>query len=392
MPAPLQREFVEFGNTMTDERLKERIAELEQELASSREHEKMLGDLLEKKLNEIYVHYHISRTIGSQLVLETMLEQVVDTIKKALPLERISVYLLDESRTQLSLYLASGFNAELARPIAVGEGAPGRIVETGEHVHIHDLSLFYETLNDFIHYPGEEARDGSYIGIALKTHNKTIGMLGMDNRIKYGLSVEDMDFMAILSHQLAAGIEKTRLFEKIRDLSQHDGLTGLHNHRFFQERLRQEINKHERNGKPLSLIMLDIDHFKRYNDDYGHQAGDEVLRELAKIITSHTRCDSNDIGCRYGGEEFAMIMPELGLQYAVKVAERLRKAVENAIFILSDSKKESKVTVSLGVASLAENIHAKPEELVKQADDALYRSKKSGKNQVSFSEAKNDNA
>ncbi len=368
---------------MTDEYLKQKIALLENELKLTRDHEKVLGDLLEKKLNEIYVHYHIARTIGSLLDLHDMLEQVIAIIKRSLPIERISVYLFDEEREKLELAYYNGF--ELQRPpraIVIGQGTPGRVVENGEHVHIHDLSLFYETFNDFIHYAGEEKRDGSYIGIAIKVHNTTIGVIGMDNSSKYGLTVDDMDFMAILSHQLAAGIEKSLLFSKIQRISQHDGLTGLYNHRMFQEKLQQEISRRVRTGTPLSLMMLDIDYFKQYNDNYGHQAGDAVLKELSNIISNQSRSHTIDTCCRYGGEEFAVIMPGLELKQAVKVAKRLKKAVEDAVFVITDSKLESKVTISIGIASVEGDEDIAPEELVKKADDALYLSKRNGRNQV----------
>jgi diguanylate cyclase (GGDEF)-like protein len=370
---------------MTDENLKERIAQLEQELSQSQAHEKALGDLLEKKLNEIYIHYHISRTIGLHLDLQEMLRQVISIIKKSLPFDRISVYLLDEQGETLELIYSSGLKVEQNVSLATGEGTPGRIVENGEHVHIHDLSVFYETFNDFIHCPTEENRDGSYIGIALKVHNTTIGVIGMDNASTYGLTVDDMDFMAILSHQLAAGIEKSRLFDKIQRMSQYDGLTGLYNHRIFQERLLQEIGRRNRTRKPLSLMMIDIDHFKKFNDNYGHQAGDAVLREMSKTILSQSRSNSMDVCCRYGGEEFAIIMPELEPRHAVGVAERLREGVQGSIFTIMDRNLVGEVTVSIGVAGISGEETVTPEELVKKADDALYLSKRNGRNRVSYS-------
>jgi len=370
---------------MSDEQLQERIARLEQDLEQARAREKNLGDLLEKKLNEIYTHYHISRTIGSLLDLEELLRQVMGTVKKSLPIERMSIYLLDENREKLELVFFSGLNIQDKLTLNLGEGTPGKIVESGEHVHIHDLSVFYETSGDFIHFADEEKREGSYIGIALKVHNDTIGVIGMDSAVKYGLSVEDMDFMAILSHQIAAGIEKARLFEKIQKLSQLDGLTGLNNRRMFQDRLLQEINRRDRTRKPLSLLMLDIDHFKQFNDSFGHQAGDIVLKQLARIITTQCRCASIDICCRYGGEEFAIIMPELELHKAVKAAERLRSAVENEVFNFDAENTEGKVAVSIGAAGVMGEEDISPEELVKKADEALYLSKRTGRNRVSYS-------
>ena len=370
---------------MSEEQLRTRIQELEQELEGAHLQAKTLGDLLEKKLNEIYTLYHVSRTVSSLLDIHEMLRQVSGIIKKSIPFDRISLYLLDDNREALDLHFFSGLDVHEKVSILRGEGTPGRIFENGEHVHIHDLSVFYETFNDFIHFPGESKRSGSYIGIALKVHNITIGVIGMDSSVKFGLGVDDMDLMAELSHQIAAGIEKSRLFEQIQQLSQIDGLTGLYNHRIFQEKLRQEVNRRNRTQKPLSLIMLDIDHFKQFNDNYGHQAGDSVLKELSEIITSQSRCTTIDVCCRYGGEEFAIIMPELELHNAVRVAERLRKVVENNAFTVKEGNPDVKVTISLGAAGVTGADDLSPEELVKKADDALYLSKKNGRNRVSFS-------
>jgi diguanylate cyclase (GGDEF)-like protein len=133
--------------------------------------------------------------------------------------------------------------------------------------------------------------------------------------------------------------------------------------------------------------MLDIDHFKQFNDNYGHQAGDAVLKELADIMLKQCRCTSIDVCCRYGGEEFAIIMPELELHNAVKVAERLRQAVENNSFSIEGKKPGDRVTVSLGVAGISGTEDLSTEELIKKADEALYLSKRNGRNRVSYSPA-----
>jgi diguanylate cyclase (GGDEF)-like protein len=368
---------------MSNEQLLAKIAQLEQELLQARSTESTLSDLLEKKLNELYIHYHISRTIGSLPDLRDMLGKVTEIIQKSISFERISVYLLDKNKVSLRLAYSSGLDIVQTITLLLGEGTPGRIAQHGEHIHIHDLEIFYKTFNDFIHYPGEQKHGGSYIGIVLKAYNETIGVIGMDTSVKFGLSVDDMDFMAILSHQLAAGIEKTLLFDKIQHLSQHDGLTDLYNYRVFQEKLQQEIVRRDRSQKPLSLMMLDIDNFKQINDTYGHQAGDDILKELAGILSNQSRSHSFDICCRYGGEEFAVIMPELDLPNAIIAAERIRKTVDDYDFILKDQKAPVKLTVSLGVATLAGENDQVAEALVKKADDALYLSKRMGKNRVS---------
>ena len=365
--------------------LQEKVARLEEELAQAEAQSRALGLLLEKKLNEMYVQYHVSRTISSQLDKHEMIRSIIDVIKGAIAFDRASVYLLDDPRENLELSYSSGLGVDPPLSIKLGQGTPGKIVESGEHIQIHDLALFYETVNDYIHVPGEEKRYGSYIGTALKVRNTTIGVIGIDHPEKYGLNVDDMDFMAILSHQIAAGIEKARLFEKIEHLSQHDGLTALYNHRAFQERLRQELARRDRAPEPLTLVLLDIDNFKQFNDNFGHQAGDTVLKELSQLLSMHCRCDATDSCCRYGGEEFAIIMPGLTALHAATTTERLRSAIEHHTFSIKSRSADIKVTVSLGVACIREEDVVTPETLIKKADEALYRSKKNGRNCITFS-------
>ncbi len=363
----------------------EKVTRLEEELAQAKAQTDALGLLLEKKLNEMYVQYHVSLAISSQVDKREMLRGIFDSIKGAILFDRVSVYLLDDPRENLELSYSRGLSVEGPLSLQPGQGTPGKIVESGEHIQIHDLGLFYETMDDFIHVPGEEKRAGSYIGTALKVRDTTIGVIGIDHPKKYGLTVDDMDFMAILSHQIAAGIEKAHLFETIEHLSQHDGLTGLYNHRVFQERLRQELARRDRTPEPLTLIMLDIDHFKQFNDNFGHQAGDTVLKELSQLLTLQCRRVATDICCRYGGEEFTIIMPGLTQLNAAATAERIRDAVERHPFSIRSRSSDIKVTVSLGVACISGKDVITPEALIKKADEALYRSKENGRNCVTFS-------
>jgi diguanylate cyclase (GGDEF)-like protein len=364
------------------EELKARILLLERELGEQRTRYDSLGSMLEKSNNQAHTFYNISKIIAASNDLQAMIPEIIGYIHKAINFDRITFYLTDEPREKLVLRYAKGLPVEGAVSIGIGEGLPGRIVEVGEHSHVHDLSLFYETFNDFIHVPGEEKRDGAYIGIALKSRNASIGVIGIDSPVKYGLTVEDMDFLALTSHQISAGIEKSYLFTQTEELAQLDGLTGLYNHRVFKERLEQEVNRRSRTGKPLSLIMLDIDHFKQFNDNYGHQEGDAVLKELATVIKGQCRYTTMDMCFRYGGEEFAVLLSELDFAVAIKVAERIRRVVERYSFGIKNRFSGTALTVSLGVAGLTDGDDLRPEELLKQADDALYRSKERGRNRV----------
>jgi diguanylate cyclase (GGDEF)-like protein len=366
---------------MSDE-LINRIHQLERELGEQRSLYEKLGSMLEKSNNQAHTFYNISKVIAATNDLQSMIPDIIGYIRKSISFDRVTFYLTDDLREKLFLRYSNGLPVQGTVSIGIGEGLPGRIVEIGEHSHIHDLSLFYETFNDFIHAPGEEKRDGAYIGIALKSHGTTIGVIGIDRPAKYGLSVEDMDFLALTSHQISAGIEKSHLFTQTEELAQLDGLTGLYNHRVFKERLEQEVNRRRRTGKPLSLIMLDIDHFKKFNDNYGHQEGDAVLKELAVVIKGQCRHTTMDMCFRYGGEEFAVLLSELEFTVALKVAERIRRVVERHSFSIKSRFPGTSLTVSLGVAGMSGGDDLRSEELLKKADDALYRSKKSGRNRV----------
>lgn len=169
--------------------------------------------------------------------------------------------------------------------------------------------------------------------------------------------------------------------ERARRLANTDGLTGLYNHRHLQERLSEEIQRAERYGRPLSLVMADLDHFKRFNDTYGHPRGDEVLIAVAGALRKLSR--ATDVVARYGGEEFTLILPETHLDQARGVAERTRECVE--ALALGDGKGGAKITLSLGVAGYRPG--SSKEELLTSADDALYRAKRAGRNQVRVAEA-----
>lgn len=173
------------------------------------------------------------------------------------------------------------------------------------------------------------------------------------------------------------------LYHELELRSSHDGLTGVFNRTAFDERLQMEFTGADRYHRPLSLLMVDIDFFKRVNDIHGHQTGDDVLQAVAKLLGGLIR--EGDMLTRYGGEEFAIILPETDLDSAAALAERLRRAVENTP-IVSRLSEEIVLTVSIGCASRCPRI-AKPEDIIRAADSALYAAKRSGRNRVVSSES-----
>jgi diguanylate cyclase (GGDEF)-like protein len=157
-----------------------------------------------------------------------------------------------------------------------------------------------------------------------------------------------------------------------------DGLTGLHNRRYLDETLPRELQRAERQKQPVGIIMLDIDHFKRFNDTYGHDAGDTLLRAVGAVLQEHTRGD--DIVCRYGGEEFMLVLPGASLAATQQRAEELRTEVQ-ALMVEHGGQALAQVTVSLGVAGFPAH-GTTADSLIRAADQALYQAKRGGRNRV----------
>lgn len=167
----------------------------------------------------------------------------------------------------------------------------------------------------------------------------------------------------------------------LRYLSNMDGLTGIPNRRYFEDKLQEEWNRTQRNRMPLSALMMDIDYFKKYNDHYGHLAGDECIKEIAKILSA-TLKRPGDFAARYGGEEFVVLLPETDAKGAAAVAQFILDKVRKRKIKNEGSKIDEFITISIGCASLIPNQDLQPEDLIRFADLELYRAKKSGKNQV----------
>jgi diguanylate cyclase (GGDEF)-like protein len=203
---------------------------------------------------------------------------------------------------------------------------------------------------------------------------------GIDDYVEKPFDLDELDARIALMldrREMVASLETAN--RTLDALATIDEKTGLANYRVFATKLREEWMRSERYGQALSLVMLDLDDFKRLNDEYGHLAGDRVLREFATLVSGGAR--ATDVPARYGGEEFAVILPHTGGERAVRVAERIRAAVEDFTFL--EPEHAVKVTVSAGVATYraAAGI-ASADELVSAADRALYAAKKAGKNRV----------
>jgi two-component system cell cycle response regulator len=181
-------------------------------------------------------------------------------------------------------------------------------------------------------------------------------------------------------------VRKKRFAERLRDnvqmsieMAVTDGLTGLHNRRYMESHVSTLVEQAAARGKPLTVLVLDIDYFKAVNDTYGHDAGDDVLREFSMRLKKSIR--GIDLACRYGGEEFVVVMPDTDMAVAAAVAERVRRGIATEPFPVSQGQKHLEVTISIGIASLVRTTDTAA-DILKRADQALYRAKRDGRNRV----------
>ena len=220
--------------------------------------------------------------------------------------------------------------------------------------------------------------------------DKVRGLIHLARSTDIPFTHGDLDSTSQFTGIFITSIKNALIHKRTEKLAFTDPLTELFNHRYFQETLNHEFTRAKRYAKPLSLMLIDIDFFKKFNDTYGHLVGDKVLRHVATVFKSSVR-EQIDTVARYGGEEFAVVLPETSLEGAGRFAERIRSAVEKSRVI--DENRELTVTLSIGVACTSVTSCEKPSDLIESSDIALYQAKDSGRNQViTYNESKLKNA
>ena len=290
------------------------------------------------------------------------------------PHEAGMLFMFHASRNYLELAASWGganANEEMFPPADCWALRRGRLHTAGEHDHGIVCA----------HVARHGGQTGPYLCAPLMAQGETLGLLYLTAHAAGNatrLSEETGQLATAVAEQIALALSNLRLRETLRQQSVRDPLTGLYNRRFLEETLDREIARLERKGLPLSLIMIDVDNFKTFNDTFGHDAGDAVLRDLGGILQRHVR--GGDIACRYGGEEFTIVLPEATIEIGRQRAEMLREAVRE-LRLMHDGKSLGAVTLSLGVACFPDHGRRR-EHLLQCADAALYEAKNGGRNRV----------
>lgn len=335
---------------------------------------------LDRKIFEIETLFKASQAMNFQSDTDKLIKQILEMAGKAIRAQRCSIMLqtataTDELETRI-VYGVEGAGVtstpNTSIKIRSGEGVAGTVLKTGNSIIVNEghrdpLFKSFETSAEF------EKSINNLISVPLKIKDRVTGVINGVNKIDdEPFTEEDQRLLEALAQQAAMAVEHARLYE----LAITDGLTKLFIHRYFQGRLEEEMVRAKRYHTACSLILFDIDHFKKFNDTYGHQQGDIVLIEVAKLVKQTVR-ETVDIPARYGGEEFAIILPETDAKGAHLVAERLRKTVEAYDF--QGQEQALKVTISLGVSTFPDHASVKS-VLIKKADMALYECKGRGRN------------
>ena len=314
----------------------------------------------------------ISHAVASSLEINKILNNVIRLLRDSFGYTYIGVYLLDGDVLHLGAQIGFPDNM-LIHEIPITSGVMGRAAHSKETQFVRDVS----TDPDFIRASYEVK---SEIAVPLLKDENVLGVLNVESKGDPSLDENDVNLLKALAGSIAVAIDNARLHAEVKLMAMTDVVSGLANRRAFDEVLEAEMTRASRYKNPLSLIILDLDSFKEYNDKWGHPAGDVRLREIADLLRANVR--EPDVAARYGGEEFAIILPSTPKEGAIKLAERLRQSAESsAPYMNSTHSSISGYTISLGVATFPDDATS-VEELLHAADNAELTAKRLGKNRV----------
>jgi diguanylate cyclase (GGDEF)-like protein len=320
----------------------------------------------------------VGETLVSTSDLPKLLTVVLEAAVQARQARAGSLLLFDDERITLVPEATFGLGKREATRVRAGDGVIGTVAVSGRAVVVPGPADAPEPAFG-------EPKAATQVSVPLRSRGQVIGVLSVYDREAGGPFTDaDAQALAAFAGQAAVGIENVRLHEEARRLSVTDEMTGIWNFRYFRLRIEQEIERARRFRREVSLLLVDVDHFKDANDRYGHPQGDQILRELARRVGASIR--DVDTFARYGGEEFVLILPETDTHGAKAAAEKIRLAIAARPFEGIADTTPIRVTVSLGVACYPRHAQSAT-ALIQAADAAMYRAKTSGRDRVVVAEA-----
>lgn len=339
-------------------------------------------DLIARENSRLYKVLEVNAIITSSLNLTVVLDTLMDKAKDVMECEASSLMLLNEEKGELYFHTVKGEKSEVIKQIRLklGEGISGWVAKEKKPVLVEDCSSDPRFSNRADKVSSFVTR--TMMSVPLIVNDRVLGTVQVLNKINdQFFNQNDLKIFQILADHAAIAIENARLHE----MATVDGMTGLYVKRYFMARLKEEFIHAKVDSRPMSLIMSDIDHFKKVNDNYGHQGGDAALVELAHVIKEKVESLSGTyLPGRYGGEEFCVILPDTDTAKAMEVGEEIRREIESRPIDIEG--KQAKITISIGVSNwpLHKNLILEAEDFVRLADEALYICKARGRNCVSY--------
>lgn len=327
---------------------------------------------LRESIAEFYTVQQITQAISSIFDVKELLKHVNDIIIGVMGVNYSTVILYDESKDRLRVNTTNVSNRTelIALFDNINCDILKDVLKKGEPL--------MENFVDVKEYSFTQEREVcSLICVPLLTKTKKIGLVLIEHKYFNAFDEDNLRLLSIIGQQVSIALENAELYEKMHELATVDGLTGVYNRLYFQERLQIELENAQKNNYSLSLAIFDIDHFKRFNDTFGHLFGDKVLKHISDLLKKSLR--SGDIIARYGGEEFVLLFPRTELKEAFDKVEILREKI--AATTIKDELVSASVTVSFGLSAYPD-VSANESELLKMADNALYDAKESGRNCV----------
>jgi len=319
------------------------------------------------------VLFEIGKLVGSDLDPGVLLSRISELICQLLDAQACSVMLLDAPRQRLLAKAAYGLRTERMHTLsfAIGEGVAGWVVQHGEAVVIDDVA----TDPRFVQLPDARTPIAAMLCVPLMARGEPVGVVTATAAAPGAFATHHLELLRFIAMTIALDIENVRLHR----VAVTDVLTGAYNREFLSQRLPTEIETALTHEHALSLAMVDVDHFKLVNDQYGHDVGDEVLAEIARRLRSAIR--GGDILVRYGGEEFLVVLPRADAGRAWEVGERMRARVGQRSIAVAGI--DLLIKVSIGIAQMRSPLaRESPAELIRRADAALYQAKAKGRNRV----------
>ncbi len=335
-----------------------------------------------RQSQELAIFHDVAKALTSSLNLDSILQTIMEKMAEYFQPDTWSLLMVDEEKDELYFAIAVGDASEALKTVRLkmGEGIAGWVAKHGEPLLVPDVYTdprFAKRIDEMTKW-----KTRSIICIPLSSKHRVLGVIQLINVDMKHFGEQDILALQALADYAAIAIDNARAVERIQELTITDDCTGLYNARHLYKTLEAEVYRSARFGYEFSVLFLDLDHFKKVNDTYGHLVGSKLLAEIGYNIKSHLRLI--DYAFRYGGDEFVVLLPQTGKESALVVARRIRDVFRSSLFCREEGLNLN-VRASMGVATYPEDAKS-AHEIIRQADEMMYMVKNSTRDNISVAQ------